>query len=137
MPFTARLLTLLAGAVMILGAGGCGHHLTPLPPEPWRLKKAEPVPEAPLPADALHASPRRLVGRIVAVDAAQGLAFVDLTDEPPAGALVAGAELIVRTDDLRETGRLKSSRYARGHTLGTQIVQGQPAAGDEVVFQAP
>jgi hypothetical protein len=134
MPFTARLLTLLA---VIFLSSGCGHKFTPLPPEPWRLKKAEPVPEAPLPPDALHASPRRLVGRIVAVDAARGFAFVDLTDEPPAGALVDGAELIVRTDDLRETARLKASRHARGRTLGTQIVQGQPTPGDEVVFQAP
>jgi hypothetical protein len=86
---------------------------------------------------ALQPSPNRVVGHILAVDASRGFAFVSLAGEPPAAALVDGAELIVRTDDLRETARLRSSRYSRSHTLGTKIVSGQPSPGDEVVIHLP
>jgi len=51
--------------------------------------------------------------------------------------LTNGSELIVRTLELRETGRLRVSRYLRGRTLGTDIFAGQPHPGDEVVWQAP
>jgi len=36
-----------------------------------------------------------------------------------------------------ETARLRASRYLRGRTLGTKILTGQPAPGDEVVWLAP
>ena len=88
------------------------------------------------PADALTLSPHKIVGRIVAVDPARGFAFVSLTAKTPAAALADGGELIVRSDDLSETGRLRSSRYTRGRTLGAQIISGQPKIGDEVVFHA-
>lgn len=91
----------------------------------------------PLAADALMPSPRLIIGRIVAVDAARGFAFVDLASDAPAAALVDGAELIARTADLRETARLRSSRYVRGRTLGAKIVDGQPSPSDEVVWLAP
>jgi hypothetical protein len=65
------------------------------------------------------------------------LAWVDLGYDPPAGALVDGAELITRSLDLRPTGRLRTSRYLQGHTLGTLIVAGQPGAGEEVVWLTP
>ena len=94
-------------------------------------------PQAALPADALAPSPRLIVGRILATDAAQGLAFVDVAAGAPAAALEDGAELMARTLDLRETGRLRTSRYLRGRTLGAKIAAGQPAPGDEVVWVAP
>jgi hypothetical protein len=90
-----------------------------------------------LSADALLPSPRLIVGRIVAVNTAEGFAFVELATDAPKAALVEGCELIVRTADLRETARVRVSRQQRGRTLGTRIVRGQPAAGDEVVWLAP
>ncbi len=128
MTLTARLLTLLA---VIFLAGAC-RHLAPLTPTPLPSRA-----DAPLPPDALQLSPNRLVGRVLALDLVRGFAFIDLTSEPPAAALADGALLIARTADLRETARLRVSRYARGHTLGTTIISGQPSPGDEVVFHAP
>ena len=130
MPFTARLLTLLA-VISFLAA--CAHVAPPTAP-PGVAREDRPVGVSPPSADALEPPSRALVGRILAVDAARGVAFVALTAEPPVAALADGAGLITRTDDLRETGRLRASRYVRGRTLGAQILSGQPAAGDEVVF---
>lgn len=128
MSLTARLLTLLA---VIYFVPGCSTATTT--PQPSRsAASAAMLP----PADALTLSPHKIVGRIVAVDTARGFAFVSLTTTTPAAALVEGGELIVRSDDLRETGRVRTSRYTRGRTLGTQIISGQPKLGDEVVFHA-
>ena len=128
MSLTAKLLTLLA---VIYFVPGCSTATTT--PQPSRsAASAAMLP----PADALTLSPHKIVGRIVAVDTARGFAFVSLTTTTPAAALVEGGELIVRSDDLRETGRVRTSRYNRGRTLGTQIISGQPKLGDEVVFHA-
>ena len=97
----------------------------------------DPAPAEPLPPGALLPSHNLLVGRVLAVDAARGFAFVELASDAPAAALSDGAELVTRTDALRETARLQASRYARGRTLGTKILSGQPGIGDEVVFPAP
>ena len=129
MPFTARLLTLLA-VISFLGA--CAHVAPPAATGPGRDDPTAGI--SPPVADGLQPPSRALVGRILAVDAARGFAFVALTAEPPVAALADGAGLTTRTDDLRETGRLRTSRYVRGRTLGAQILSGQPAAGDEVVF---
>jgi hypothetical protein len=126
MIFTARLLTPLA---VIFFLGACGHVASPNP--------ARPDDRAAPSANTLKPSANQLVGRVLAVDLARGYAFVTLAAEPPAGTLTAGAELIVRTDDLRETARLKTSRYVRGRTLGANIVSGQPSLDNEVVFRAP
>lgn len=128
MSLTARLLTLLA---VIYFVPGCSTATTT--PQPSRSAAAAAMLP---PADALTLSPHKIVGRIVAVDTARGFAFVSLTTTTPAAALVEGGELIVRSDDLRETGRVRTSRYTRGRTLGTQIISGQPKLGDEVVFHA-
>lgn len=88
-------------------------------------------------SDPLAPSPRLILGRILSVDAAQGFAFVELANDAPAAALVEGTELIVRTLELKETARVRVSRYIRGRTLGTRIVAGQPAPTDEVVWLAP
>jgi hypothetical protein len=85
----------------------------------------------------LAPSPRLIVGRVLAVELAAGMAFVDVDSDAPERALVDGAELTTRTRDLRETGRLRTSRYVRGRTLGASIVAGQPSPGDEVVWHAP
>jgi len=128
MSLTARLLTLLA---VIYFVAGCSTATT----TPQASRSAAAAAMLP-PADALTLSPHKIVGRIVAVDTARGFAFVSLTTTTPAAALVEGGELIVRSDDLRETGRVRTSRYTRGRTLGTQIISGQPKLGDEVVFHA-
>ena len=130
MLFTARLLTLLA-VISFLGA------CAPVAPTSPVARPADPPTESPLPPDALRASPRRIVGRVLAVDAVRGFAFVTLAAEPPPAALAAGAELLTRSADLHETGRLRAARYVRGRTLGGQILSGQPTLGDEVVFQTP
>ncbi len=131
MTFTARLLTPLA---VILFFAAC-HQVAPTVPAAASSRERERV-DSPGPA-ALRPSANKLVGRVLAVDLVRGFAFVNLAAEPPAAALTAGAELIVRTDDLRETARLRTSRYVRGRTLGANIVSGQPTLDDEVVFHAP
>jgi hypothetical protein len=90
-----------------------------------------------LSATPLAPSPRLVVGRVGAVDSAHGFAFVELASDAPHDAITEGTELIVRTADLRETGRLRASRYVRSRTLGTRIIAGQPTVGDEVVWLAP
>ena len=128
MTSTARLLALLA---VIFFSSACTHLASPTPnPRP-------PAAAAPLPPDTLRPSPNRLVGSVLAVDATRGFAFIGLMGEPPAAALVEGAELVARTAGLRETARLRASRYVRSRTLGTNIISGQPTPGDEVVFRAP
>lgn len=126
---TARLLTLLA---VIFFASGCSFFRT-LISRPSR-ESALTTSTDPLPAGALLPSQNLLVGRVLAVDAARGFAFVELTASPPTAALADGADLVARTDDLRETARLRVSRYVRGRTLGAKIVSGQPAPGNEVVW---
>ena len=127
MTLTARVTALL---VVIFLSSACGHIATLAPTSP-----APPVDASP-PA-GLQPSPNHLVGSVLAVDATRGFAFIDLTSEPPPAALLEGAELMARTAELRETARLRVSRYVRGRTLGTNIISGQPAPGDEVVFRAP
>jgi hypothetical protein len=78
-----------------------------------------------------------IVGRIIAVDTARGFAFVELAADFPPSATTEGAELHTRTLDLKDTGRVQASRYLRGRTLGTTILAGKPATGDEVVWLAP
>ncbi len=95
-----------------------------------------PQPEAAVDS-GLAPSPRLIVGRIAAIDLARGFAFVELASEAPAIAVIADTELIVRTLELRETARLRASRYLRGRMLGTTIARGQPHIGDEVVWLAP
>jgi hypothetical protein len=90
-----------------------------------------------LSAEALAPSPRLIVGRIIAVDLTQRFAIVELASDAPAAPLADGTELIARTLELRETARLRVSRYVRGRTLGTQIIGGQPSVGNEVVWLAP
>ncbi len=108
-------------AAALLSAAGCRHVSSPpsLAPE------------------ALVPSPRLIVGRITGIDPAQSFAFVELATDAPPAALAAGTELIARTSELRETGRLRASAHVRGRTLGTRIVAGQPSSGDEVVWLAP
>lgn len=127
MTLTARLLTLLA---VIFFAGACSHVGPTIP------NQASPRSDAP-PPPTLRPSPNHLVGRVLAVEAVRGFAFIELTREPPAAALSDGALLLARTEDLRETARLRTSRYVRGRTLGATIVSGQPSPGDEVVIDLP
>jgi hypothetical protein len=136
MNLTARLLTLLA---VISFLGGCRlfarRSATAL--ETSRSGPSATPRDAAAIVEPLTPSPRLIVGRIIAVDAGRGFAFVELAADPPRAALADGTELIARTLELRETARLHASSYARGRTLGTRIVSGQPAPGDEVVWLAP
>jgi hypothetical protein len=124
MSFAARLLTLLA---VFFFAGGCRF---------FSRAPAASIPSIPS-TEPLAPSPRLIVGRIIAIDAAQHFAFIELATDAPRGVLTDGTELSARTSDLKPTGRLQVSRYVRGRTLGTRIVAGQPAPGDEVVWLAP
>lgn len=124
--------------VFVFGLGvlaGCSATaLSPSPPAAPAVT-TPPIPSAA--AAPLVLSPNRIIGRVLAVDAERGFAFVDIVSDAPPGALAAGADLTARTLDLRETGRLRASSYVRGKTLGTRILSGQPSPGDEVVWQAP
>jgi hypothetical protein len=71
------------------------------------------------------------------VNDAPHIAIVELGGDAPGDALAEGSELLSRTDDLRETARLRPTRYRRGRTLGCMVAAGQPAPGDEVVWLAP
>lgn len=128
----ARPLMLLA---VLLVSAGCSHVAGP------RTRTNATVGSAStselLPAGALLPSHNLCVGRVLAVDPTRGIAIVDLAMDAPPTALVDGAPLVTRTNDLRETARLTASRYLQGRTLGTKIVSGQPSPGDEVVFPAP
>ncbi|MEY2880715.1 MAG: hypothetical protein RLZZ15_3095 [Verrucomicrobiota bacterium] len=126
---------LAAAAVVALSVAGCArfNSLTPTP----LPSRAAPAAPAALPPGALLPSANLLVGRVIAIDAERGFAFVELAADVPAEALVDGAELRARTDALRETARLRASRHLRGRTLGTTIIAGRPAPGDEIVFPAP
>jgi hypothetical protein len=121
---TTRLRLLLAGWLMV---AGCHRFSSPQSAKTVAAPAAEP----------LAPSPRLILGRIVALDATRHFAFVELAADAPSNALTEGTELIVRTQDLRPTGHLRASRYLRGRTLGTTILDGQPSAGDEVVWLAP
>ena len=111
--------------VLTLGLGGCAGA----------FREAAPPPPPPEP---LAPSPRIITGRVVAVALARGFAFVERAADAPPAALAEGGELIVRDPpSLRETGRLKASRYVRGRTLGATISAGQPAVGHEVIWTAP
>ena len=90
-----------------------------------------------LASGALLPSPRLILGRVIAVEPARGVAVVELAADAPKSALVAGTDLIARTPDLRETAHLEVSPFLRSRTLGTKIVAGQPSPGDEVVWVAP
>lgn len=106
----------------------------------WGARKA--APSSPPAASAtltrtLAPSPFLIVGRILAVDPPRGLVFIEAGWESPAAAREEGTELLARTADFRETGRLRVSRYSRGRTIGATVVAGQPSPGDEVVWNAP
>ena len=119
---------------VLLVAGGCRLFAPLTPARPAAGSTATPEP---LPAGALLPSHNLRVGRVLAVDPSRGIAIVDLALDAPATALLDGAPLLARTNDLKETARLSASRYLQGRTLGTKIVSGQPSPGDEVVFPAP
>lgn len=123
-------------AVILLGAGCRTRSARPMPATPAPVDQRA-APSAPPAAGPLAPSPRLLVGRIAAIDAARGFAFVELAPEAPAIALVADTELIVRSLELQETARVRASRYLRGRMLGATVARGQPRIGDEVVWLAP
>jgi hypothetical protein len=92
-----------------------------------------PKPSSP-PTTELAPSPNLYVGRILALDVARQFAFVALTPSAPPIALQPDSVLITRNEELQVTANLRTSRQIRGRTLGVQIIAGQPAIGDEVVF---
>jgi hypothetical protein len=132
MPLTARQLTLLAVFFLLAGCRTESRHSSS--PQVNRDESAMGTAQ---PLDRLQPALNKIVGRILSVDLAQSIAVIGLTAAQPPVALPVGTELIARSDDLRETGRLSASRYVRGHTLGAQIFSGQPAAGNEVVYRVP
>ena len=123
---TATALALLA--VFFWAGTGCQHA-----PETSAKSASTAFPAA----EALLPSPRLLVGRVIAFDAARGFVIVELSGDAPGDALTEGAELLSRTDELTETARLRPTRYRRGRTLGCVVTGGQPETGNEVVWLAP
>lgn len=119
-----RLLLVLA---LLCSAPAC-RWITPV-----RRNSPAPAPTV----EPLAPSPRLIVGRIIAIDAARRFAFVELAPDAPMAATGEGTELVARTLDLHETARLRASAYLRGRTLGTTITSGQPSTADEVVWLAP
>jgi hypothetical protein len=114
---TARALLPLAVFFLVLGCG------------------TAPAPKSSsTPTTELAPSPNLYVGRIIAIDLERHFAFVALTPSAPPLALQPNTVLLARNDELRTTANLRSSRQLRGRTLGLQIIAGQPAVGDEVVF---
>ena len=97
---------------------------------------APPRPASSVPPPAITASANPIVGRVLAIDSANGFVIVELGSFAPSDALAPGATLVTRTDDLQPTARLLVSRQLRGRTLGTTLVSGTPQPGDEVVKPA-
>jgi hypothetical protein len=93
-----------------------------------------PGPGAPAPAAALAPSPNLIVGHVIAVDTLRHFAVIDVASTAPLLALTADHELLARSDDLRITARLRTTRQLRVPTLGTLITAGAPNLGDEVVL---
>lgn len=123
----------LAVALFLWMLSGCRH---PAPGGAGATGSPAAV-AAPLAAGALLPSPRLIIGRVISVDRERGVVIVELAADAPAEVQAAGTELITRTLDLRETGRLRVARFVRGRTLGTTTISGQPAANDEVAWLAP
>jgi hypothetical protein len=121
--FSARLLLVLLTACCL---GGC-----------MRASRSKPTAGIPPAYEPLAPSPRLIVGRVQATDVDRRFAFVDLAADAPDAALAEGTELVCRSVELRETGRLRVSRYVRGRTLGATMESGEPNVGDEVVWLAP
>jgi hypothetical protein len=122
MPTAARLrLPILAVALLSLAA----------------CRSVPPKSAAILAEGALVPSPRLIIGRVIAIDAPRRFAIVELAPDAPAASATAGAELLARTAELRETARLRASPQLRGRILGAHVADGQPAPGDEVVWLAP
>ena len=103
----------------------------------WLRRPVRKPPPPTAAVEPLAPSPRLIIGRVLATDPDRQFAFVELGADVPATNLTEGIELIARAFDLRVTGRLQTSRYLRGRTLGTVILSGQPTPGDEVVWLAP
>jgi hypothetical protein len=64
--------------------------------------------------------------------------FVVIEASPYAGPPPpAGTELLVRTEGLTATARLRLSTYSQGRTLGAEILAGFPSPDEEVVWPRP
>lgn len=124
-----RIASLLLPLVVLFWAGCANVRLGTRP--------VAPAPQAGATMRAIAPSPRLVVGRVLAIDARQQFAFIDIGSDAPPAALQDGAELVSRTMELRETAQLRASRYVRGRTLGATVISGQPSPGDEVVWLAP
>jgi hypothetical protein len=124
-----RAATILSLAAFFFGfaAAGCRTATDP---------RAAQAPSAASPEPAYTAPAHALVGHVLAIDRERGFVIVALADDPPAVALRPGVQLWVRRRDLRFVARLSVSRYLRGDTLGTTLVEGEAAIDDEVVVQA-
>ncbi|MBM3842143.1 MAG: hypothetical protein FJ397_02575 [Verrucomicrobia bacterium] len=112
---------------LVLVVPGC--VAPPAPPTPPTAAAA--------PTEPLAPSPRLVVGRVIALDAARGFAWVELAPDAPRPALATGTLLGVRRPDLTPAATLHTSGHVRGRTLGTRVASGTPRPGDEVVWEAP
>jgi hypothetical protein len=123
-----RAATILSLAAFSLGIAGAGCRTATDTGAVQARPAASPEPAYTAPAHAL-------VGHVLAIDRERGFVIVALADDPPAVALRPGVQLWVRRRDLRLVARLSVSRYLRGDTLGTTLVEGEPAIDEDVVVQ--
>jgi len=123
-----RAATILSLAAFSLGLAGAGCRTA-------TDTGAAQAPSAASAEPAYAAPAHALVGHVLAIDRERGFVIVALADDPPAVALRPGVQLWVRRRDLRFVARLSVSRYLRGDTLGTTLVEGEPAIDEDVVVQ--
>ena len=81
------------------------------------------------PADPLSYPPAEPIGHITFVDPAENLALVRMRTSSTRAAPIMTA----RNDALVPTALLEPTRFQRGRTLGTRILEGLPNVGDEVL----
>jgi hypothetical protein len=117
---------IFALGLALAGCAGTGRHPVAPPPAPAA------------PPGLIQPSPLLPVGRVLAVDGTVGTVIVDVSPYAALPADLTGRMLLARhPGDLQPTARLQASAYLRGRTLGTRLVEGRPAVGDEVVLLPP
>jgi hypothetical protein len=106
------------------------HAGRPAAPE---LRSAE-LPSAARPADPGEPVPSRwrVLGRIVQVDRSERIVLI-LADPVPLG---VPAECFARDPELRPTARIVLGQARRSGVFAGSFREGEPKAGEEVVFEA-
>ena len=119
----------LALCLLLAGCATAPRSATPL---------AAPKPGEGGSAVRLQPSLSLTVGRVLAVDEKAQTVIVDVSPYATLPADLTGQTLLARDPaSLLPTARLQASPYQRGRTLGTRLLEGHPALGDEIVLPPP